>query len=408
MSQTALLTYFVDEKTTWLFVLRSDSQEPLAADTGVSPEHLRTCVQRLLIDCHGYPGKQEPEQKSRIQQAMKLPPAIGPAGRPQKLAPERRALLGPKYALTYLDELSDKLLPPALHPALENCAVLCISAHGPLHSLPLHALRWSDGAYLAERFGVCFVPSVGVLRHCRERNRARSAKSPYRPKTGLVACVDMLGTQSDEFEADRDLLAPLSKGGAGRRSCQVLTGTVGARAATKERVIQGCNQAQVIHLSCHGVFARDHGWKDSLHSGMLLADGRRTQLESECLPPPEELQDCLLTAREVYNLRLEADLVTLGACSTGRAQVEAGDDLLGLSRSWLYAGTPSLLVSLWHVNTMSSHRFLQVFYEQWLQNGQPKWRALQLAQQALLRDNDHAEYHHPYHWAPFMLVGDWI
>ena len=102
------------------------------------------------------------------------------------------------------------------------------------------------------------------------------------------------------------------------------------------------------------------------------------------------------------------DLVTLAACSTGRAHVDAGDDLLGLSRAWLYAGAPSLLVSLWNVNTRSSHRLLSVFYRQWLEARQPKWRALQLAQQTLLQDADHPEYRHPYHWAPFVLIGDWV
>jgi hypothetical protein len=223
MSQTALLSYFVDEKTTWLFVLGPDAAEPLAEDTGVPPDHLRACAERLLIDCHGHPGKLEPERKTQIEQAKKLPPLIGDASRPQGHGPEPRKLLGPKYKLTYLDDLSDKLLPTALRPVLNDCEVLCISAHGPLHSLPLHALRWSDGAYLAERFGVCYVPSVGVLRHCRERNRARRATSLDRPETGLVACVDMFGEQASEFEADRDLLAPLCRRGAGNQACQVPT-----------------------------------------------------------------------------------------------------------------------------------------------------------------------------------------
>jgi CHAT domain-containing protein len=408
-SRIALLSYFVDDKTTWLFVLGPDGAGPLAKDTGVSPDHLRACDQRLLIDFHGYPGKQEPEQKKLIEQALKLPPTIPPTLRPQGRKPHSRKLLKPMYELTYLDELSDKLLPRALHSVLKDCAVLCISAHGPLHSLPLHALRWSDGTYLTERFGVCYVPSVGVLRYCRERNQARRATPPYRPGTGLVACVDMGGDQASEFEADRDLLAPLCKSGAGDQACQVLTGAGGARAATKHRVIQESASARVIHLSCHGIFASDPGWQDPLQSGLLLADGRRSRVEKERLwKHPEEFRDCLLTARETYNLRLEADLVTLGACSTGRAQVEAGDDLLGLSRAWLYAGTPSLLVSLWNVDTKSSHRLLQVFYQQWLEAGQPKWRALQLAQQALLKDADNAEYQHPFHWAPFLVIGDWV
>jgi CHAT domain-containing protein len=219
----------------------------------------------------------------------------------------------------------------------------------------------------------------------------------------------MFGEQAPQFEADRDLLAPLSQRGAGRRACKVLTGATGRQAAAKNRVIKELARAEVIHLSCHGIFANDHGWKDALQSGLLLADGHRLRVEPERLrKQPEEFSDCLLTARETYSLGLEAHLVTLGACSTGRAQVEGGDDLLGLSRAWLYAGTPSLVVSLWNVNAKSSHRLLRVFYQQWLVAGQPKWRALQLAQQSLRKGADNAEYQHPYHWAPFVLIGDWI
>jgi CHAT domain-containing protein len=253
------------------------------------------------------------------------------------------------------------------------------------------------------------VPSAGVLRHCQNRNRARRATSPHRPQTGLVACVDMLGEQTDEFAQDRNLLGPLAKSKRRQPACEVLTGSEGVLAATKQRVLEGAGRADVVHLSCHGIFAHDAGWKDPLHSGILLADGQRSRIEREDLGAnPQDFANCLLTAREIYNLSLKSDLVTLGACSTGRAQVEAGDDLLGLSRAWLYAGTPSVLLSLWNVNTQSSHRLLQVFYQQWLEAGQPKWRALQVAQQALRDDDVNLHLRHPYHWAPFVLIGDWV
>src|SRR6266699_2221235 len=100
MSQTALLSYFVDERTTWLFVLHPDIPEPLAEDTGVPPDHLLACAQRLLIDCQGYPGEREPEQKKLVEQALKLPPAIRAPSRPQAKGPDPRRLLGPNYALT--------------------------------------------------------------------------------------------------------------------------------------------------------------------------------------------------------------------------------------------------------------------------------------------------------------------
>lgn len=413
MSSATLLSYFVDEKTTWLFVFAPNALEPIAFNTGVPPEHLRACVQRLLIDCNGrpagYPDKQESQQRYLIEQALILPPRIGHLSRPEGRGPDSRKLSEPKYAFTYLDELSPKLLPASMHNLLQDCDVLCISAHGPLHGLPLHALRWNDSTYLAERFGVCYVSGMGMLRHCRDRNRARRTTPPYRPKTGLIACIDMFGGQSREFEKDCDLFASLGAGYGNKQTYQNLIGAKGLQAATKQRVMKESQDAQVIHLSCHGIFAGDYGWRDPLQSGLVLADGERSHLKSGDLQQrPQEFRDCLLTARDIYDLRLDADLVTLGACSTGRVQVESGDDLLGLSRAWLYAGTPSVLLSLWNVHTQSSHRLLQVFYQQWLIAGQPKWRALQVAQQTLLGNVDDQEFRHPYHWAPFILVGDWI
>ena len=96
--------------------------------------------------------------------------------------------------------------------------------------------------------------------------------------------------------------------------------------------------------------------------------------------------------------------MTLRACSSGRAEVGSGDELLGLTRAFLYAGTPSLLVSLWNVHKKSSQLLLDDFYRRSDDEATPKWRALQLAQQQLLSEPDHD---HPYHWAPFVLVGDW-
>jgi CHAT domain-containing protein len=400
LARAALLSYFVGEQTSWVFALSPDRPEPLAEDTGVPADHLRVCAQRLLIDCNGL----DPHRRDGVgpkaleERALQLPPAARRRSRqwPSHAGPDPRRLLEPGYALTYLDELSEKLLPAALRPVLEDCDVLCISPHGPLHSLPLHALRWRDGVYLGERFGVCYVPGAGVLRHCQARNRARTERTS-RPRTALVTCVDMLGSQS--FDADSDILSALTRS-------HVL---VGSASATKARVVAEVPRNEVIHLTCHGLFASDCGWKHPLQSAILLADGRRSRVEAQRLRDyPEEFRDCLLTASEILGLSLNADIVTLRACSSGRAQVAAGDDLLGMSHAWLYAGTPSLLVSLWNVNTGSSHRLLRVFYQRWLKDGEPKWQALRAAQRALLHDPENLPHGHPYHWAPFVLIGDWI
>jgi hypothetical protein len=112
---TAFLSYFVDEKTTWLFVLGSEASQAVAVDTGVPQDHLRACAQRLLIDCNGlapgYTENEEPSLKKLVEDALKLPPAIRRTSR-NLPAPDERALLGSKYAFTYLDDLSPRLCHP--------------------------------------------------------------------------------------------------------------------------------------------------------------------------------------------------------------------------------------------------------------------------------------------------------
>ena len=111
------------------------------------------------------------------------------------------------------------------------------------------------------------------------------------------------------------------------------------------------------------------------------------------------LEDGALTTLDVFNLQLNASLVTLSACETGRNVISGGDELLGLMRAFLSAGAQSLLMSLWRVEDQSTQRLMMQFYEQ-LRQGQPLPAALRIAQCALL-----GEGLHPYFWAAFELVG---
>jgi CHAT domain-containing protein len=112
-----------------------------------------------------------------------------------------------------------------------------------------------------------------------------------------------------------------------------------------------------------------------------------------------KLGDSWLNLFDIFNLQLGAELTVLSACETGMSAVWEGDELLGLARGFLYAGTPSLVVSLWTVNDRSTAELMRHFYTE-LQRGASKARALQKAVIAVK-----AEYPHPYYWAPFMLMG---
>jgi CHAT domain-containing protein len=113
------------------------------------------------------------------------------------------------------------------------------------------------------------------------------------------------------------------------------------------------------------------------------------------------LADGWLTTLDIFNWRLQASLVTLSACQTGRSVVAGGDELLGLMRAFLAAGAASLVASLWAVEDRSTALLMENFYRQ-LAAGAGKGAALRAAQLSLLD----GAYVHPYYWAPFFLVGD--
>jgi CHAT domain-containing protein len=114
-----------------------------------------------------------------------------------------------------------------------------------------------------------------------------------------------------------------------------------------------------------------------------------------------------LEVHEILGLRLDADLVTLSACETALgsghlAEDPAGDDLVGLTRAFLAAGSDAVLATLWEVNDLSTLRLMRRFYRSL--PGAGRAASLALAQRSLCRASD--RFRHPYFWAPFVLVGE--
>jgi CHAT domain-containing protein len=135
--------------------------------------------------------------------------------------------------------------------------------------------------------------------------------------------------------------------------------------------------SRLIHIATHGFFRADN----PMFSWVRLGDS-------------------YLSLYDLYNLRLPVDLVTLSGCATGLNVVAAGDELLGLARGLLYAGAESLLLSLWDVHDRSTADFMSSFYFH-LNNPQTTKAS---ALRAAMMDVRH-HYPHPFHWAPFLLIG---
>lgn len=120
------------------------------------------------------------------------------------------------------------------------------------------------------------------------------------------------------------------------------------------------------------------------------------------LSPDANNNDGFLYSSEIYNLNLNADLVTLSACETGLGKVAKGEGIIGLSRSLKYAGSKNLIVSLWKVADQSTSDLMISFYEKQQAEQLTYARALRDAKLSLLYSSEYTE---PYYWAPFILIG---
>lgn len=158
-----------------------------------------------------------------------------------------------------------------------------------------------------------------------------------------------------------------------------------------ERKLKSENLAnyRYVHLATHG-FA-NYAAPDL--SGLALA------------VDPDTSEDDVLYLREIYNLKLNADLVVLSLCESGTGKLSRGEGLLGLSRGFIYAGAKNLLVSLWKVNDTSTARLMREFYAGMLA-GLSKAEALRRAKLHLINsETSNPKFAMPHHWGPFILIG---
>ncbi len=279
---------------------------------------------------------------------------------PSVFATRLNGLIANSQAL--LQKLYASLVGP-LSEMIAGFTHLILVPHGSLHYLPFHALyNAASGHYLLEDFEeVSYLPSASLLRFSRER--AARAKG----EGALVMGFSNNGALPCTLEEARQV-------------AQTLGATVHLETeASLPRFRQEATGKKIIHLATHGSFREDA----PLFSSLLLAEGE-------------------LTGHELFNMELQASLVTLSACDSGLGAIGGGDELLGLSRACLYAGAASLALSLWRVDDRAGSIFMQEFYRQLL-NGLGKAAAMRQAQLILLQNS---QYRHPFYWAPFILIGD--
>ncbi len=269
------------------------------------------------------------------------------------LAAHRDALRS--AVLRSLEKLGDLLWTP-LAGQLGGARRVVLVPAGPLFYVPFHALR-SEGSFLVERLEVSEAASARAYVAAHDLPRVRRS-APL-----------VLGIERPDLPAIEAEVASVRSRLPG---ALVFVGQA-ARRATLRRYGNG---ARVVHIASHAVFRGDN----PLLSAIELADGR-------------------LTFYDLFDLHLDSDLVVLSGCQTGEHQVQEGDEILGLSRGFLYAGAAALVASLWPVDDAATARFMERFYGR-LEEGRGPRAALTRAMRELIEEGCE-----PLEWAPFYLSG---
>ncbi|WP_269532783.1 CHAT domain-containing protein [Chitinimonas sp. BJYL2] len=246
---------------------------------------------------------------------------------------------------------------------------LLIIPHAGLHYLPFGALH-SGSQHLIERQALRVLPNASLLALMK---RGSSGPLTDGQQVLLFGNPDL---------GDRSLALPNAE-----KEVQLIAASLpGAKVyigaeATKAAFTSEAQKYRYLHIASHGKFNPDK----PLGSALYFAKGAAL--------------DGRVTVDDLYNLELDADLVTLSACETGLSKVRQGDELIGLMRGFVYAGARTVVSSLWEVDDAATAELMTQFYAAFRTHD--KREALRQAQLATMK-----KYPHPFFWASFYLMGD--
>ncbi len=342
----------------------------------------------------------------------------------RKLLSERTSALTVNESLQEISRVGTKLynsICQPLEPIVASSRTLIIVPDGGLNYLPFEALvshsRHSAlgeirPSYLVEKFAVLYGPSASALVAIQEMNLetatpakmllafgdpvtpssgptligAASQVSEHVSKTREVAAEDYAerGFSLARLPYSREEILAISKLFPSSQRHVYLD----AEARKETLKAEKLDGFRYIHFASHGFLDEARPSR----SGILFSR------------PPNSAESDVLRVDEIMRLRMNADLVTLSACSTGLGKLVNGEGILGLTRAFFYAGARNITVSLWDVNDSATATLMAAFYRN-LKRGLPKSLALREAKLSLLHGDD-ITWRHPYYWGAFVLVGE--
>ncbi|MGD1910425.1 MAG: CHAT domain-containing protein [Rivularia sp. (in: cyanobacteria)] len=265
--------------------------------------------------------------------------------------------------------------------------------HKSLFLVPFPALIDESGKYLIEKHTMMTAPAIQVLELTNKNNQGKLNLSSLQPKDLLVVgnptmpVVGIPPTQLSKLPgAEKEALAIAKLFNT--------TPLIGNQ-ATKSAVVQKISSARVNHFATHELL-------DSKDFGELTPGALAFAPDTSLTKEKEEVgavNEGLLKSTEIIDMKLNADLVVLSACDTGRGEIKS-DGVIGLSRSLITAGASSVIVSLWKIPDDSTSQLMSEFYRQWEKTGD-KAASLRKAMLITMKTNPK-----PIDWAAFTLIGE--
>jgi len=253
-----------------------------------------------------------------------------------------------------------KLLVEPVKKYISGTERIIIIPHNVLNYLPFQAL-YDGNKFLIQKHSISYSPSATVLeiighKQSAGKNNALIVGNP----TGDLKFAEQEAIQIGALFLEKEILTK--------------------KKATESNFKAMCGEYDYIHLATHGLY-------DPVHP-----------MRSKILLSPDSSNDGLLTVTELFSIKLNANLVTLSACETGLSQNKTGDELIGLQRGLMFAGTRSIISSLWKVDDEATSYLMSSLYKNLKQ--MPKDKALQKAQLQTMK-----KFPNPYYWASFNLIG---
>jgi CHAT domain-containing protein len=244
---------------------------------------------------------------------------------------------------------------------------ICIVPYDILNYLPFQSLQ--DGKhYLIENYSVSYLPSLSVLEYLKKVQK----KDTY--KILAIGNPDLNDPKMDLPAAEKevDMIQDIFPNTAVFKRDK-------ATAALVKRIAP---MYDIIHFAAHGKYEAG----DPLSSSLYLAEG--------------EGEDGQLKVSEIFDMTINADMVVTSACQTAMGKIGRGDEVLGLTRAFMYAGANSVLGSLWSISDEATSVLMRDFYINI--KTMEKTEALRHAQLKMIQSN---KYSHPFYWAAFNITG---